>query len=115
MDVPAAIGGERGAKVTPFDLSKDARDRTSESSLLTAAVHKQLLHASSRQHSPSLERPDRRTLHDFGQLLTHAQDSLSMHRSVDRGCAPQWLRDTATSTTHRTGRTASSIRACQVE
>jgi hypothetical protein len=29
--------GERGAKVTPFDLSSDDRERTSESSLLTAA------------------------------------------------------------------------------
>ena len=44
MDVPAAAGGERGAKVTPFDLSSDDRDRTSDSSFLTAAVHKQPSH-----------------------------------------------------------------------
>jgi len=43
MDVPAAAGGERGAKVTPFDLKRDARDRESESSLLTAALPKQPL------------------------------------------------------------------------
>jgi hypothetical protein len=35
MDVPAAAGGEREAKVTSFDLSCDDRDRTSESSLTT--------------------------------------------------------------------------------
>jgi hypothetical protein len=30
MDVAAAAGGEQGAKVTPFDLSRDDRDVTSE-------------------------------------------------------------------------------------
>jgi hypothetical protein len=47
MDVPAAAGGERGAKVTPFDRVTVTGAATivigkSESSLLTAAVHKQL-------------------------------------------------------------------------
>jgi hypothetical protein len=42
MDVPAAEGGERKAKVAPFAWSSDDRDRTSESSLLTAAGHEQL-------------------------------------------------------------------------
>ena len=37
MDVPAAGGGERTAKVTPFDASSDDRDMESDSSLLTAA------------------------------------------------------------------------------
>jgi hypothetical protein len=48
MDVPAAAGGERGAKVTPFDRVTVTRaattsDRESESSLLTAALAKQPL------------------------------------------------------------------------
>jgi polyphenol oxidase len=57
MDVPAAAGGERGAKVTPFDLSGDDRDRTSESSLLTAALAKQPLQSTGDWITPDWPAP----------------------------------------------------------
>src|SRR4051794_29302237 len=43
MCPPPQVASE--GQVAPVDPSKDARDRTSESSLLTAVIHKQLLHA----------------------------------------------------------------------
>jgi hypothetical protein len=53
MDVPAAAGGERVEKVTHFDPSSDARDRESESSLLTAALSKQPLQSTSADEHES--------------------------------------------------------------
>src|SRR3954451_24912165 len=59
MDVPAAKGGERGGKVTPFHLSSDDRDRTSESSLLTAAGPKQPLQSKRFRASVEFSAADR--------------------------------------------------------